>query len=84
MPTVEGLDFQVQRNDLRTTRLHPLALECRLGEILCRIERFALTANNITYGVFGEAMQYWNFFPAPEGWGRIPVWGHAEVVESKH
>jgi len=84
MPTTEVLDFQVRRDDLRQTRVQPGTLECRPGEVLCRIERFALTANNITYGVFGEAMQYWNFFPAADGWGRIPVWGHAEVVESKH
>jgi hypothetical protein len=27
-------------------------------------------------------MMYWNFFPAPDGWGRVPVWGFADVVES--
>src|SRR3546814_5652087 len=26
---------------------------------------------------------YWNFFPAPEGWGIVPMWGHARVIESK-
>ena len=25
---------------------------------------------------------YWKFFPAPEGQGRIPVWGFAQVVRS--
>jgi len=84
MVATECLDFEVKRGDLRTVRLRTSTLECPLGAVLCRIERFALTANNITYGVFGEAMQYWNFFPGPEGWGRIPVWGHAEVVESRH
>jgi len=79
-----SLDFQVRRKDLRQTGFETVTLVCRPGEVLCRIEKFALTANNITYGVFGEAMQYWNFFPAPEGWGRIPVWGHTEVIESKH
>jgi NADPH:quinone reductase-like Zn-dependent oxidoreductase len=43
-----------------------------------------LTTNNITYGVFGEAMQYWNFFPASDpAWGRIPVWGFADVIQSR-
>jgi hypothetical protein len=46
------------------------------------IEQFALTANNITYAAFGDAMQYWQFFPTDEGWGLIPVWGFATVVES--
>lgn len=81
---VEVCDFEVQRKDLRTARLQRGTLECQPGQVLCRIERFALTANNITYAVFGEAMAYWNFFPAPSGWGRVPVWGFAEVVESKH
>lgn len=34
--------------------------------------------------MFGEQIGYWRFFPAPEGWGRIPVWGHARVMESRH
>jgi hypothetical protein len=81
---VECLNFEVSRKDLRTTRLARQSLDCPAGGVLCRIERFALTANNITYGVFGDAMQYWQFFPAEAGWGRIPVWGHAEVIESRH
>ena len=28
-------------------------------------------------------MPYWNFFPAPEGWGRMPVWGFATVADSR-
>jgi hypothetical protein len=82
--TVDARHFEVRRDDLRTTRVHEAPLDCPAGAVLCRIERFALTANNITYGVFGDAMAYWNFFPAEAGWGRIPVWGHAEVLESKN
>ena len=82
--TTESTAFEVKRNELRATRLHKSALDCPAGAVRCRIERFALTANNITYGVFGDAMNYWQFFPAEAGWGRIPVWGHAEVIESKH
>jgi hypothetical protein len=54
------------------------------GEALLRVDAFSLTANNVTYAVFGEMMQYWNFFPAPEGFGRVPVWGFATVTESRH
>jgi hypothetical protein len=53
------------------------------GEARLAIDAFALTANNITYGVFGDAMQYWHFFPAPDPWGRIPVWGFADVESSR-
>ncbi|MEO6318965.1 MAG: DUF2855 family protein [Acidimicrobiales bacterium] len=52
------------------------------GEALVRVESFALTANNITYAVFGDAMRYWDFFPAAAPWGRIPVWGFGSVVTS--
>ena len=47
-----------------------------------RIDHFGLSSNNVTYGVYGDAMAYWAFFPAEGGWGRIPVWGFAEVVET--
>jgi hypothetical protein len=53
------------------------------GEALLEIESFALTANNITYGAVGDRIGYWRFFPAPEGMGRIPVWGFARVVRSR-
>jgi len=76
-------DFLVNRRDLTETMVVETALSLNAGQSLIRVERFALTANNITYGAFGDAMMYWNFFPAPEGWGRIPVWGFGNVVESK-
>ena len=54
-------------------------------QCLLRIDRFALTANNITYAVAPDAMGYWNFFPSDQdGFGRVPVWGYAEVIASAH
>ena len=59
------------------------------GEVRLRVEHFAFTANNITYGAAGDRLGYWQFFPArgetgdDEGWGVIPVWGFAEVSESR-
>ena len=53
------------------------------GEILLQIECFALTANNVTYAAHGVDMAYWGFFPAPEGFGIVPVWGFAGVIESR-
>lgn len=56
------------------------------GEILLKIDRFAVTANNITYAVAGDTMGYWKFFPASgedaDGWGMMPVWGFADVIGS--
>jgi Protein of unknown function (DUF2855) len=52
------------------------------GQILLAIEQFAVTANNVTYAAMGDGMKYWDFFPAPEGFGIVPVWGHARVAAS--
>ena len=52
------------------------------GELLLAVEQFAVTANNVTYAAMGDAMHYWDFFPAAEGFGIVPVWGHARVVAS--
>jgi hypothetical protein len=77
-------DFLVKREDLRDCRVAESdALEVGPGQALLRIESFGLTANNVTYAVMGEAMSYWDFFPAEDGWGRIPVWGFAEVERSE-
>jgi hypothetical protein len=55
------------------------------GQVRVRVDAFALTANNVTYAAFGEAMHYWQFFPsAEEGWGIVPVWGFGTVVQSTH
>src|SRR5262249_53125430 len=42
------------------------------------------TANNITYAVLGDQLKYWQLFPAPKGFGIIPVWGFGEVIDSRH
>ncbi|ODS99278.1 MAG: hypothetical protein ABS49_08400 [Erythrobacter sp. SCN 62-14] len=53
------------------------------GMVRLAIESFSVTANNITYAVVGDGFRYWDFFPAPEGWGIVPMWGHARVIESR-
>jgi hypothetical protein len=79
------VDFLINRGDLHDVRFADAqAPEAGDGEAVLAVERFGLTANNITYAVFGEAMNYWDFFPAENGWGRMPVWGFASVSESKH
>ena len=78
--------FVVRKNDLSDGRIATRDLSpLSDGEVLARIDRFALTANNVTYGVMGERIGYWKFFPveAAED-GIIPVWGFAEIVESSH
>src|SRR5437588_4715075 len=77
------MNFEVDRTDLHRTRMVK-AERAPLGggDARLRVDGFALTANNVTYGAFGDARQYWNFFRAEDNWGRIPVWGFGEVVES--
>lgn len=77
--------LEIARADLARTRWVEQALPEDLppGGVLLQIESFGLSANNITYGVLGEAYQYWQHFPATEAaWGRIPVWGFARVLAS--
>lgn len=65
---------------LAETPLGPLAE----GAARLAIESFSVTANNVTYAVAGDSFKYWDFFPAPEGSGIVPMWGHARVIESNH
>jgi hypothetical protein len=80
----------IDRRDLSRTRLVPDPdAEAPLAEGQARlaVDHFALTANNITYAAFGEAMKYWQFFPAPGAgrvdWACLPVWGFATVSASR-
>ncbi|MDT7676894.1 MAG: hypothetical protein QOD82_4796 [Pseudonocardiales bacterium] len=78
-------DFLVRRDDLRIHRTddgEQALASAAEGTVQFRVERFGLTANNLTYAVFGDSYGYWRFFPAPEGWGRIPVWGFGAVSVS--
>ena len=77
-------NFLVERTNLGNTSIEETTKpEISDGETLIRVDRYALTANNITYGVAGDMIGYWQFFPASGDMGRIPVWGVGTVVESK-
>src|SRR6267143_6867437 len=81
-------DFVVARNDLQQCK----SIETQLPDaatlpddaLLVKVTKFAFTANNITYAVLGDHLKYWQLFPAPEGFGNVPVWGFGEVIASKH
>lgn len=81
--------FLVDRDDYRTTRVVEFAPgSLDEGEVRLRVDAFGFTANNITYAAAGDMIGYWTFFPAPDqgddvNWGRVPVWGFADVVESR-
>ncbi|HUQ61935.1 DUF2855 family protein [Lentzea sp.] len=72
------------REDLTETEvLHDELPELSDCEVLLRVHRVGLTANNVTYGVIGDRFGYWDFFPAGgPGQGVIPLWGFADVIDS--
>ncbi len=79
-----NLTLEIDRRDLGATRLveetlAPLAP----GQVRLRVERYAVTANTVTYAVTGDVLGYWGFFPGRDpDWGRVPAMGWAEVVAS--
>lgn len=81
--------FQVHKKDLNKTRLIEINNDTELnpGQVRVKVEAFSFTANNISYWATGDKLNYWQFFPAVDSenneFGIIPVWGFAEVVESK-
>ena len=85
------MDLEVVRGELdrwRTVVTAPRSLSG--GEARLAIRQFGFSTNNVTYAVIGDMLRYWEFFPsgpADEGdatvWGRVPVWGFAEVVETR-
>jgi hypothetical protein len=78
-------ELRVRRDDLAACELvegESLREDLAEGEAQLLVERFALSANNVTYAALGDQLGYWRLFPAPEHWGRIPAWGYAQVVAS--
>src|SRR5437667_5043874 len=85
---MKSADFIVARKDLQQCKLIetqlPDAAALPEDALLIKVDRFAFTANNITYAVLGDQLKYWQLFPAPENFGNIPVWGFGEVNASNH
>jgi len=85
---MKSTDFIVARHDLQQCKVIetelPDAAALPDEALLVRVDRFAFTANNITYAVLGDALKYWQLFPAPQGFGNVPVWGFGEVIVSRH
>ncbi|MFT5573992.1 MAG: hypothetical protein ACI9FR_002928 [Cryomorphaceae bacterium] len=80
-------EFQTNKTDLSKCRLvETTKPEISQDQALLKVDKFAFTANNITYAAMGDALRYWQFFPPsgdnPQDWGIIPVWGFADVVQS--
>jgi len=88
--TLAGLDFIVNRSEWHKTHFAESSpsLDLEPGQVLFRVDRFAFTANNISYAMAGDMLKYWNFFPVPDDasnqYGRIPTMGFGDVIASTH
>jgi NADPH:quinone reductase-like Zn-dependent oxidoreductase len=78
--------LEVRKDRWADTRINTESMDTQLkeNEVLFRVDRQAVTANNISYAASGDSLAYWEFFPADDGWGRIPAMGWAEVIGSQH
>ena len=77
-------ELWTNRADLRNTKIVTrTAPELAEGEILMKIEKFGLTANNVSYAITGDSIGYWGYFPADETWGKVPAWGFGRLHRTK-
>ena len=83
---IEFKTFEVKKDEWSSSRFVSETFTGNLeqDQVLLKIDRFALTTNNITYCAAGDMFGYWGFFPTEEGFGRVPVMGYADVVASNH
>lgn len=88
MPETTLQEIWVDRENYRNTKIvetdnAPL----KDGEIRVALDQYGLTANNVSYAVSGDMIGYWNYYPVQSddgvNWGKVPVWGLADVVESQ-
>ncbi len=78
--------LEVDRAATATTRLVVDELgDLAPGAVRLRVDRWAVTANTVTYAQMGDLLGYWGFYPtADPAWGRVPAMGWADVIASAH
>jgi hypothetical protein len=92
--------FVVSKSDVSNfgAWARPAPVSLKMNEVNLSIDRFAFTANNMTYAnAGGPPLNYWKFYdhltrpdlekrrsPRASKWGCIPVWGVATVKESRN
>ena len=79
-------EIWVDRSDYRRTKAIPGEVpQPGDGEIVVAIDKFALTANNVTYAASGDLLGYWQFYPtAEDAWGKVTVWGLPRSLTAKY
>lgn len=87
MSSIEISEIWIEKQNIGNTRLVTRNVDTHSlteGDVLLEVNDFGFSANNITYALLGDKMGYWGFFPAEEGYGKVPIWGFATVVASQH
>lgn len=85
-----GWAIDIDRDDITQAKLvEDASARLAPGQVRVHLDSYAMTANNITYavfgkpaGLFGNDQGYWDFFAERDAPGRLPVWGFATVTES--
>jgi hypothetical protein len=86
-PSESNQVLEIRRSSIGESEVHTEPIgDVEDGQIRLRIDRFAVTANNVSYAGAGDLLGYWDFFPSsdPTTWGRVPAVGYAEIVESRN
>ena len=79
--------LEIRRSSIGDAEVHEEpADDVHDGQIRLRVDRFAVTANNVSYAGAGDLLGYWDFFLSSDAstWGRVPAVGYAEIVESRN
>ena len=78
------MHLDIDRSDIRHHRISETpAAPAADGQVVLEVESMALTANNISYALSGDFLDYWGFFPTADGWGRLPAMAFGIVTESR-
>ncbi|WND02991.1 DUF2855 family protein [Temperatibacter marinus] len=81
---MKNTELWTKKSNLRKTRtVESDLMPLQEGGIRVSVDKFALTSNNVGYAMSGEMIGYWHYFPTGEDdWGKVTVWGMADVIES--
>ena len=76
--------LEIDKSDITDVRFtsDDSSLVATPGTVVLQIDRMALTSNNVSYALSGDFLDYWGFFPAADGWGRLPAMGFSTVISS--
>jgi len=77
------MQLQVNKTNFRNLRVVEPLETLKEGQARITIDRFALTANNVSYALSGDYIGYWGYYPTDDSdWGNLCVWGIGIVADA--